>query len=102
MSGIGVFLIVLGLLMPHLKRNRVAGVRYSWTMTDPEVWRESNRVGGRYTVAMGILLGVSQFFPQRRDMFFSTVELWAFVIYVVALTLHSRLIALRKNPPKEQ
>ena len=98
--GIGVFFVLLGVLMPKLKRNRVAGVRYTWTLLDPEVWRKSNVVGGRYTIAMGIALLVSTFVPQRREMIFSTFELWAFIIYVVALTLHSRLIALRKNPPK--
>lgn len=97
--GIGVFFVLLGVLMPRLKRNRVAGVRYTWTLLDPEVWRESNRVGGRYTIAMGVTLLVSTFVPQRREMIFSTFELWAFIIYVVALTLHSRLIALKKNPP---
>ena len=95
--GIGVFFVLLGLLMPYLKRNRVAGVRYTWTLLDPEVWRESNRIGGRYTVAMGLALLVSVFIPQRRPMIFSTFELWAFIVYVVALTLHSRLIALKKN-----
>jgi uncharacterized membrane protein len=98
--GIGVFFVILGILMPELKRNRVAGVRYSWTLLDPVVWRESNRVGGKYTVAMGILLLVSTFIPQRREMIFSTFELWAFIVYVVALTLHSRLIAVKINPPK--
>ena len=97
--GIGVFFVLLGLLMPQLKRNRVAGVRYTWTLLDPEVWRESNRVGGKYTIAMGIALLVSVFIPQRRPMIFSTFELWAFIVYVVALTLHSRLIAFKKHPP---
>ena len=97
--GIGVFFVLLGLLMPQLKRNRVAGVRYTWTLLDPEVWKESNRVGGRYTIAMGVVLLVSTFIPQQREMIFSTFEIWAFIIYVVALTLHSRLIALKKNPP---
>ena len=100
--GIGVFFVLLGVLMPKLKRNRVAGVRYTWTLIDPEVWRDSNLVGGRYTVAMGVVLLVSTFIPQRREMIFSSFELSAFIIYVVTLTLHSRLIALRKNPPKEQ
>ena len=99
--GIGVFFVLLGLLMPHLKRNRVAGVRYTWTLTDPDVWRDSNRIGGRYTVAMGVVLLVSTFIPQRREMIFSTFEIWAFIVYVVALTLHSRLIALRKHPPQQ-
>ena len=95
--GIGVFFVLLGLLMPHLKRNRVAGVRFTWTLLDAEVWKESNRVGGRYTIAMGVLLLVSTFVPQERPMIFSTFELWAFITYVVALTLHSRLIALKKT-----
>ena len=97
--GIGVFFVLLGLLMPYLKRNRLAGVRYTWTLLDPAVWRESNRIGGRYTIAMGAALLVSVFVPQRRPMIFSTFELWAFIVYVVALTLHSRLIAFKKNPP---
>lgn len=100
--GIGVFFVLLGILMPHLKRNRVAGVRYTWTLLDAEVWKESNRVGGRYTIAMGAALLISTFVPQQRPMIFSTFELWAFITYVVALTLHSRLIALRKNPPPRQ
>ena len=98
-SGIGVFFVLLGLLMPYLKRNRVAGVRYSWTLTDPEVWKASNRIGGRYTVAMGAILLVSTFVPQDRPMIFSTFEIWALIVYIVALTLHSRLIAHKKNPP---
>ena len=98
--GIGLFFVLLGVLMPQLKRNRVAGVRYSWTLTDPAVWRESNRVGGRYTVVMGLVLLVSTFIPQRREMIFSTFEIWAFIVYVVAITLHSRIIAVKLNPPK--
>ena len=112
--GIGVFFVLLGVLMPSLKRNRVAGVlmpslkrnrvagvRYSWTLSDPEVWRDSNRIGGRYTIAMGVILLVSAFIPQRREMIFSTFELWAFIVYVAALTLHSRLIAFKKHPPTD-
>ena len=98
LGGFGVFFVGLGLLMPKLGRNRIAGVRYSWTLGDPEVWKESNRIGGRYTLAMGALLLVSGFIPQKREMFFSTAEIWAFIIYVAALTLHSRLIALRHHP----
>jgi len=95
--GIGVFFVLLGFLMPHLKRNRIAGTRYSWTFTDAAVWRESNRVGGRYTTAMGLVLLVSTFIPQQRPMIFSTFEVWAFIIYIVAMTLHSRMIALRRE-----
>ena len=98
--GIGLFFVLLGVLMPQLKRNRVAGVRYSWTLTDPAVWRESNRVGGRYTIIMGLVLLVSTFIPQKREMIFSTFEIWAFIVYVVAITLHSRIIAVKLNPPK--
>lgn len=100
-GGVGVFFIVLGLLMPKLKRNRLAGVRYTWTLVDAEVWRDSNRVGGRYTLILGLALLVSEFVPQKREMFFSTFEIFLVISYLVTLTLHSRLIALRKNPPQE-
>lgn len=100
-GGVGVFFVLLGLLMPKLKRNRLAGVRYTWTLIDAEVWRDSNRVGGRYTLIAGIALLVSLFVPQQREMFFSTFEIFLVIAYLVALTLHSRLIALRKNPPQE-
>ena len=100
LGGFGAFFLGLGVLMPKLGRNRIAGVRYSWTITDPEVWKASNRVGGRYTLAMGLLLLVSGFIPQKREMFFSAAEIWAFIVYVAALTLHSRLIAIRIHPPQ--
>ena len=101
LGGFGVFFVGLGLLMPKLGRNRIAGVRYTWTLNDRAVWKESNRIGGRYTLVMGLLLLVSGFIPQQRESFFSTVEIWAFIFYVVALTLHSRLIAIRHHPPEQ-
>ena len=100
-GGVGVFFIVLGVLMPKLKRNRLAGVRYTWTLVDAEVWRDSNRVGGRYTIILGLGLLVSEFVPQKREMFFSTFEIFLVIAYLVTLTLHSRLIALKKNPPQQ-
>lgn len=101
--GTGAFMMSLGLAMPKLRRNRLAGARYSWTLTDPEVWNKSNAVGGVYTFLVGLLLVVSGAIPQRRvGSPFTTLEIWAILLYVVLLTLHSRLIALKHGDRKTE
>ena len=92
--GIGVFMVLLGALMPKLPRNRLIGARYSWTVADPGVWKKSNAVGGVYTALLGTLLIVSGAIPQPRSPF-TAIEIGAVILYVALLTLHSRLIALK-------
>lgn len=94
--GVGVFMVLLGLAMPKLPRNRLVGMRYSWTLTDPAVWKKSNVAGGVYTVLIGLALIVSGAIPQQRTSGpFTTLEVGAFVVYIMAMTLHSRIIALK-------
>ena len=99
--GLGVFMVLFGMIMPKLPRNRFAGVRYSWTVADAAVWKKSNAVGGIYTVLMGALLIVSGAIPQERGASpLTSIEIWAFVFYIVLITLHSRLIAQKAGVGK--
>ncbi len=100
-DGIGVFFILIGSLMPQLPRNRLAGVRFSWTMADATVWQRSNKVGGVYTVILGIFMIVSATVTIPREGVFTTMEIWAIIIYIVITTLHSRLIALQVEREKK-
>ena len=99
--GIGLFLVLLGALMPKLQRNRLAGARFSWTLVNREVWQKSNRIGGVYTMLLGSFLIVSGALTRGRKSVFTTAEIWAIVIYIIVMTLHSRLIALKIDPPKK-
>jgi uncharacterized membrane protein len=55
LAGAGVLFVAIGNEMGRLKPNSWAGVRLPWTMTDEDVWRESNRMGGRGMVVAGLL-----------------------------------------------
>ena len=100
--GIGLFMVLLGALMPSLQRNRLAGARFSWTLVNREVWQKSNRIGGVYTMLLGAFLIASGALTKTRKSVFTTAEIWAIVIYIVVLTFHSRLIALKIDPPKKR
>lgn len=56
--GIGLVFLALGLLLPHLPPNPVAGVRTPWTMADPEVWRKTQRRAGLVLTLLGCLAWV--------------------------------------------
>ena len=99
--GIGAFMTLLGALMPKLQRNRLAGARFSWTLVNREVWQKSNRIGGVYTMLLGVFMIVSGVLTPERKALFTTAEIWAIVIYIVVLTIHSRMIALKIDPPKK-
>ena len=61
---IGMFDVVVGLLMPRLRRNRWVGVRLPWTLASDESWARTHRfagsvyfAGGLVTLAGAALLG---------------------------------------------
>lgn len=55
-GGIGVFLIVIGNVMPRVRSNWFLGIRTPWTLENEQVWRRTHRVAGRVTVVGGLLV----------------------------------------------
>lgn len=53
---LGFFFIVIGGLMPHLRRNTTAGIRLPWTIRSERVWDETHRHGGPVFVFAGVLM----------------------------------------------
>ncbi len=53
---LGFFFIVLGGLMPYLRRNTTVGIRLPWTIRSERVWDETHRHGGPVFAAAGILM----------------------------------------------
>jgi uncharacterized membrane protein len=49
---LGVFFVLLGQLLPRVRRNPFIGVRTTWTMTSDENWARTHRVAG-YTMSAG-------------------------------------------------
>lgn len=57
--GLGLFLIVLGNVMPKAKRNSMVGLRTVWSMENDRTWAASNRVGGKLMLGAGALTVVA-------------------------------------------
>lgn len=52
----GILFIVIGNYLPQAKPNFFFGIRTPWTLSDPEVWRRTHRLGGWFFVAFGIIM----------------------------------------------
>lgn len=72
---VGILFIVLGAMMPFVKRNHWFGVRTKWTLGSETVWRKTQRFGGiLFCVAGGITL-VGLLLPQPWLLFPSLVSI---------------------------
>lgn len=58
---LGILMIVLGNVMPKLKRNSVIGLRTPWSMENDDVWRKCQRFGGISFIVAGILCTAAGF-----------------------------------------
>jgi uncharacterized membrane protein len=52
---LGGFWILLGLVMPRVRRNPFVGIRTAWTLTNDENWARTHRLGGVLFVAAGFI-----------------------------------------------
>lgn len=52
----GLLLAFIGNLMGKIKPNFFFGIRTPWTLSDPDVWNRTHRLGGRLWFFIGILL----------------------------------------------
>lgn len=52
---LSIMFIVLGLLMPKIKRNYFVGIRTPWTIHSEEVWNKTHKFGGKAFVIAGIV-----------------------------------------------
>ena len=50
---IGAILIILGCIMPRVKRNSVMGLRTPWSLSGDCVWQKSQRFGGISGIVIG-------------------------------------------------
>ncbi len=69
LCAVGVFMAVLGNVMPKFKSNFFAGVRNPWTLSDPDVWNRAQRLSGRLLVLWGVLMAAVGLVLPRQGMF---------------------------------
>jgi uncharacterized membrane protein len=85
---LGIYFIVLGQLLPRIRRNPLIGIRTTWTITSDENWLRTHRFGG-YTMTLGGLaaIGLSLLSPPA--------AVAAILAGVIAPVIYSFLLARR-------
>lgn len=90
---LGVLFILLGNIMPKVRRNLLVGLRVSWTMKSDAVWQRSQRFSGITMVICGVLLLLSVLiFPTEAAAVVMVVLLvaWIAVTLIVTYTYYKK------------
>lgn len=70
---VGLLFLFIGNLLPKLKNNFFIGIRTPWTLSDPDIWNRTHRIGGRIYFIFGLCTALWALMP-----------LWPLLIYIVA------------------
>ncbi|MDO4568656.1 MAG: SdpI family protein [Clostridia bacterium] len=96
---IGMLLVVLGNIMPKMRRNSLFGLRTKWSMANDDVWQRSQRFGGIASVLCGLVMIVAAIFvPGTWNALLMTVVILAWLTAsVVASYRYYRADAIEKK-----
>lgn len=83
---VGLLFIFLGNLLPKVKNNFFMGVRTPWTLSDPDVWNRTNRLGGKLFFWFGLVIaGGALFLPETA--IFAVMMLCVLVVSAVPIVM---------------
>lgn len=86
-AGFGLMLILLGNAMPKTGINSSFGVRTSWSRYNNETWAQTNRAGGKITVATGfVCLIVALFVNYRYALFIISALIIVMTVLLVYIS----------------
>lgn len=63
LAGVGLLFLLLGNALPKTRPGFFVGIRTPWTLTDPENWVATHRLGGRTMMLGGGLILIACFLP---------------------------------------
>ena len=70
---VGLLFLVVGNLMPKLKKNYFIGIRNPWTLSDSDIWNRTHRLGGIIFFIFGLSVTLWTLMP-----------VWPWLIYLVS------------------
>jgi uncharacterized membrane protein len=80
MPAVGVFIAIMGLMIPRAHPNWFIGIRTPWTLTSDLSWERTHKLGGSLFVVLGVLMVVSTFLAPE-------IAIWILVAAAVAITV---------------
>ena len=82
---VGILFIVLGNMMPKIKRNFFTGVKTPWALSSDTVWNKTQRLGGKSLVLGGVVILFSSFFGSEKGMVFVIIGVAVLMCIVPAV-----------------
>ena len=79
MPAVGIFIAIMGVLLPRAHPNWFVGIRTPWTLTSDLSWERTHRVGGMLFIAFGLLIVASTFIAPDR-------AIWLLAVTGIAVT----------------
>ena len=92
LSMLGGLFIVLGLLLPKLKRNYTIGIKLPWTLNDDYNWEKTHQLAGLVWSIGGIVLFINGLFNLA-----SSITIIVVILLVLIPTIYSYLIFKKGN-----
>ena len=87
----GALFIYIGFFLEKTKQNWFIGIRTPWTLSSPEVWEKTHKLGGKLFKAAGVLSVLSVFFPAYAFL----VVIALVIASAIATVIYSYLVYAR-------
>ena len=59
--GIGALFVIMGNVLPRVRRNWIIGIRTPWTLSNDRVWSRTHRAGGAVLTISGVVIALAFF-----------------------------------------
>lgn len=82
MPAVGVFIAIMGILLPRAHPNWFVGIRTPWTLTSDLSWERTHKIGGNLFVALGVLMILSSFISPERAIWILVVAAIAIMVFL--------------------
>jgi uncharacterized membrane protein len=80
MPSVGVFIAIMGILIPKAHPNWFVGIRTPWTLTSDLSWERTHKLGGTLFVILGVLMVASSFLAPE-------IAIWILVAAALGITI---------------
>lgn len=82
MPAVGIFIAIMGVLLPQAHPNWFVGIRTPWTLTSDLSWERTHKVGGTLFIALGLLIVASTFIAPERAIWLLVVAALGVVAFL--------------------
>lgn len=84
MPSVGIFIAIMGFLLPGVHPNWFVGIRTPWTLTSDLSWERTHKIGGPLFVMLGVLMIASSFLAPEVAIWILVAAALAIVIFLFA------------------